>query len=177
MFEVILFWLLAIGAVGASLMVILPPVSRNPLSAALSLIISFFFMAGLYVLLLAHLMAVLQVLVYAGAIMILFMFVIMLLNLSDDELGKQNTTIAQLVGAASALFIALKVVMVTGASGGGFLPGGQPQDMTVAEMADFGSVGAVGDLLFRQFLFPFELTSILLLVAVIGAVVLAKRTL
>ncbi len=177
MFETILFWLLAAGAVVSAAMVVLPPVSRNPLFAALSLVISFFFMSGLYVLLLAHLMAVLQILVYAGAIMVLFLFVIMLLNLSDEELGKQTTTWPQLVGVCTLAFVVFQAVLVLASAPDSVLRGGKGADALAPEMADFGTVEAVGDLLFRQFLFPFELTSILLLVAVIGAVVLAKRTL
>lgn len=173
MFAHVLFILLALGAVVSSLMVVLPPTGRNPLYAALALVVSFFFMAGLYVMLLAHLMAVLQIMVYAGAIMVLFLFVIMLLNLRDEELGDERFTVAKGVGALAVGFIAVKAIgLVTAASDAAaatFTP--------VESMKTLGTVDQMGDLLFRQFLFPFELTSILLLVAIVGAVVLAKRTL
>jgi len=173
MIEQILFLALALGAVGSTALVILPPTGRNPLYAALMLVISFFFAAGLYVLLMAHLMAVLQVLVYAGAIMVLFMFVIMLLNLSDEELGTEKITTAKLVGFAVAGFIVIKAIIAVATASKTAVPALE----SVAMKTGFGTMDSVADTLFRQFLFPFELTSILLLVAVIGAVVLAKRTL
>lgn len=169
MLEWILFLALAGGAVISTVLVIAPPVGRNPLYAALMLVVSFFFMSGLYVMLLAHLMAVLQILVYAGAIMVLFMFVIMLLNLSDDELGVDRWTVGKSVGGAALGFIAVKVGLILSMSADKFQKGSIDPE--------FGTLDSVGDLLFRQFLFPFEMTSILLLIAVIGAVVLAKRTL
>ncbi len=172
MFEQIFFWLLSGGAIVTAAMVVLPPTGRNPLYAALALVVSFFFMAGIYALLLAHLMAVLQVMVYAGAIMVLFMFVIMLLNLREDELGTERRTFAKLLGGVAMVWVGLKVALVASAVDN--LPAA---DATTPAMASFGTVEGVGDMLFRQFLFPFELTSILLLIAVIGAVVLAKRTL
>ena len=94
-FEQIIFWLLAVGTIVTAALVVLPPGGRNPLYGALLLIVSFFFIAGLYVLLFAHTMAVLQILVYAGAIMVLFTFVIMLLNLSKKELGDETKTLAK----------------------------------------------------------------------------------
>ncbi len=169
MLEQILFWLLAGGAILTAAMVVLPPVGRNPLYGALSLILSFFFISGLYVLLVAHVMAVLQVLVYAGAIMVLFIFVIMLLNLSDKELGQSRKTTAQFIGVLAVSAIAVKAIMVVSSATG--------SKALMAADAGFGTVDGLADLLFRQFLFPFELVSILLLVAVIGAVVLAKRRL
>lgn len=169
MIEQLFFLLLAAGTIATSLMVVWPRTGRNPVYAALALVVSFFFMSGLYVLLLAHLMAVLQILVYAGAIMVLFMFVVMLLNLSPEELGGERKTVAKLVGGAAATFIGVKLVLVVSGSAAA-LP-------AVEVKATFGTVEAIGDQLFRQFLMPFELTSILLLAAVIGAVILAKRTL
>lgn len=179
MFEQILFALLAAGAVGTSALVVIPQTGKNPLYGALFLVLSFVFMAGLYVLLLAHLMAALQVLVYAGAIMVLFMFVIMLLNISDDELEAPPKTIAQGVGVLAVGAIIAKVALVLTPSAAAIERNMDPESINLALPAnsDFGTTDAVGDMLFRQFLYPFELTSILLLVAVIGAVVLAKRTL
>ena len=177
MFELILFWLFAVGAVGTASMVVLPPMTRNPVYAALSLVISFFFVAGLYVLLFAHLLAVLQILVYAGAIMVLFLFVIMLLNLEEGELGRQTTSWVQLAGAGAAVFIGVKAAILVTYSADNVPAGGVPPEALALSTSDFGTVHRIGDTLFRQYLVPFELTGILLLVAVVGAVVLAKRRL
>lgn len=169
--EQIFFWLLAFGAVLTSSLVVFPPGGKNPLYSALALILSFFFVAGIFVLLVAHLMAVLQILVYAGAIMVLFTFVIMLLNLSRRELGEETKTIAQGLGAGAMIFVAIKAILVIESSADAV----SKRDMDLG--AGFGTVEAVGEMLFREYLFPFELASVLLLVAIIGAVVLAKRTL
>lgn len=165
----IIFWLLAAGAIIASAMVVLPVGARNPLYGALALVLSFFFVAGIYVLLLAHTMAVLQILVYAGAIMVLFIFVIMLLNLSPSEIGEEKKTVAKGLGAAAAVVIGVKLASVVEARADVVTPRALPEG--------FGTVDAIGDALFRDYLIPFELTGVLLLVAVIGAVILAKRTL
>lgn len=98
--EPLFFWIFAIGAIGSSAAVV---IFRNPLYSALSLILDFFFFAGLYVLLSAHTMAIIQVLVYAGAIMVLFLFIIMLLNLKDEELGEFEFKLHHLLSLASVL--------------------------------------------------------------------------
>jgi len=177
MFEQVLFWLLGLGAFISASMVILPPLNRSPVHAALALVVSFFFMAGLYMLLLAHLMAVLQILVYAGAIMVLFLFVLMLLNLSPDELGVESMTWAHWVGLSGLAVIAVKVLLLLGTSGDNIPAGEPPGDAFLMNAEGFGTVESIGQLLFTQYLVPFEMTAILLLIAVIGAVVLAKRTL
>jgi NADH:ubiquinone oxidoreductase subunit 6 (subunit J) len=104
--EPLFFWIFAIGALGASLSVL---VFRSPLYSALALIADFFCFAGLYVLLSAHFLAVTQVLVYTGAIMVLFVFIIMLLNLSDEELGARRFNLHHLLalgaGGAALLFM------------------------------------------------------------------------
>jgi NADH-quinone oxidoreductase subunit J len=166
MAEAVVFWILAGGAVLAALSVIVPPFGRNPVHGAMSLVACFFCLAGVYVLLSAHLMAALQVIVYAGAIMVLFTFVIMLLNLTDEELGSARYTVAKGVGVLAIGFVFAKMVKaLTGAAGG-----------TPATIdGSYGSVTGVGDVLLREFLLPFELVSILLLVAIIGAVILAKE--
>ncbi len=106
--EPLFFWIFAIGAVTSSAMVVL---WRNPLYSALFLILDFFFFAGLYVLLSAHFMAVTQILVYTGAIMVLFLFIIMLLNLKDDELGEFEFRLHHAVAAVSV--IALFAIIVS----------------------------------------------------------------
>jgi NADH-quinone oxidoreductase subunit J len=139
--------------------------SRSPMYAAMSLVGAFFFMAGIYVLLAAHLIAFMQVLVYAGAVMVLFLFVIMLLSLGNEHLEKEQVRGVQLLGAlgtVAALGILLMQLFAV------------PPDMA-AVGADFGTVKAVGRILFTQYLLPFEATSLLLLVAIVGAVVVAKE--
>jgi len=161
--EVVVFWVFAIPLIMSALGVI---IARNPVYAAMSLVAAFFCMAGVYVLLTAHLIAFLQILVYAGAIMVLFLFVIMLLSLSDAELGLPRWTAMKWVGAAGAVGL-LAVVWSA------IRQAGQGPMRQVAE--DFGTVKAVGRLLFTQYLLPFEAASVLLLVAIVGAVVVAKQ--
>ncbi len=143
-------------------------ISRNPVYAAMNLVAAFFFMAGIYVLLTAHLIAFLQILVYAGAVMVLFLFVIMLLSIGDEHLGAERKKAMQLVGVLGAVGL-LAVLAATI---------GQLGDTAMAPLRDpgtFGTVKAVGRVLFRDFLLPFEATSLLLLVAIVGAVVVAKE--
>ena len=96
--EAILFYIFAIGVLVAGAQVIL---RRNPIYGAVSLAGAFFFLAGIYVLLSAHLIAILQIIVYAGAVMVLFVFVIMLLNLKEEELGEQRVTFWKAAGVAA----------------------------------------------------------------------------
>lgn len=109
--EPLFFWIFAAGVLTTSLAVV---VFRNPLYSALALIADFFCFAGLYVLLSAHFMAVIQILVYGGAIMVLFLFIIMLLNLSDDDLGPRLFSLHQVVAAAVsvAVFVVAASVIV-----------------------------------------------------------------
>jgi NADH-quinone oxidoreductase subunit J len=169
MIEWVLFLVLALGAVVSALLVVLPPLARNPLRAAIALIVSLCAVAGLYLLLAAHLVAVLQVLVYVGAVMVLFLFVIMLLNLSPEELGGARVTFAKLLSVAAVAALVGRL---------GWLlwrdpPLEQAADLT--SRADFGWVAPVARLLFTDYLVPFEVLSVFLLVAVMGAVVLARR--
>jgi NADH-quinone oxidoreductase subunit J len=135
-------------------------------NAAISLVAAFFFLAGIYVLLLGHLIAFLQVLVYAGAIMVLFLFVIMLLTTGDDDFGRARLKVMQVGGILGAAGV-LAVITIAAAH-----LQGAPFPVVPAE---FGTVKAVGRLIFTQFLLPFEVTSLLLLVAIVGAVVVAKQ--
>ena len=141
-------------------------VSRSPMYAAMSLVAAFFFMAGIYVLLSAHLVAFLQILVYAGAVMVLFLFVIMLLSLGDEHLEAEKQKAMQVMGGLGAVAL---VALVASAFR-------EVADVPMAAVkADFGTVKAVGRALFSQYLLPFEATSLLLLVAIVGAVVVAKE--
>lgn len=162
--EAVLFWPLAILAVGSALGVLL---ARNPIHAAMGLVLSFFAVAGIYVLLAAQMLAALQVIVYAGAIMVLFLFVIMLLSLGEAELGEERGSARRIMGIGAAVALVIMSVDVFADLELESLPAG------VGQRA-FGTVEQVGRMLFGPFVLPFEATSILLLVAIVGAVVVAK---
>jgi NADH-quinone oxidoreductase subunit J len=171
------FWLFAGIAVVAAVALIL---QRNPLAAALCLVQVMFAVAAIFVLLDAQFIAVIQVLVYAGAVMVLFLFVIMLLNLghTGSDLRGASAITATLV-AVGLLVAELWVLWAytparLGAEfrGAAALAGAEAIRTATAER---GVVGAVAAPLFETYLVPFELTSVLLLAAIVGAVVLAKR--
>jgi NADH-quinone oxidoreductase subunit J len=157
----ILFYVLAGLLVLSSLLVVL---QRNVIYCAMSLVAALFFMAVLFLTLDAPMVAVLQILVYAGAIMVLFLFVIMLLSPSASE-NRGGAWWG--LGAGAALFLA--GALATLATNGESAPD------PIAATALFGSPEALAQSLFTDFVLPFEIASVLLLVAIVGAVVLAKR--
>ncbi len=140
---------------------------RNAVAAALSLIVTMISLAGIYVLLEAHLIAALQVMIYAGAIVVLFLFVVMLLNLRQDRFPRSRR------GAVRALALGLGVALAVGLVS--LLPSALPESRPLPE--GFGGYRVVGLALYRDFVLPFEASSFLLLAAIVGAVVLAKRRL
>src|SRR5579884_994930 len=161
---VALFWAFGALAVGAALLCI---TRRNPVASALWLVVTLFAVAALFVMLDAQFVAVLQILVYAGAIMVLFLFVIMLLNLGR---GGPNDLKGP-VGLGAVLFLELReLARLPG--GAAAAPGASPVARAAAEQ---GMVAAVARPLFQTYLVPFEITSLLLLAALVGAVVLAGR--
>ncbi|MBI2082504.1 MAG: NADH-quinone oxidoreductase subunit J [Deltaproteobacteria bacterium] len=140
---------------------------RNTLSAAFSLVLCLFGVACLFALLGAHFLAAMQVLVYAGAIMVLFVFIIMLLDLGKGALLKIKLNFPAVVGVLFGSYLGVLLVLRLGYLSLSFPP-----------LPDrFGEVREVGRLLFTNYLIPFEVASILLLVAIVGAVVLAKKDL
>jgi NADH-quinone oxidoreductase subunit J len=163
--ELVLFFVFAFATLLSAGLVIF---SKNPINSAMSLVASFFFLAGVYVLLWAHTIAALQVLVYAGAIMVLFLFVIMLLNLGEAELGTQRLTLSRIAGglAAVGLFAALALAISRAPVLSGW--------MDLERMRGFGTLRVVGQDLYTRWLFPFEAVSLLLLVSMVGAVVVSK---
>ncbi len=163
MSETIFFYIFAVISVG---MVLLMIFQTNPIVSALYLVFGFFGVAGLYVLLSAPFVAVLQVLVYAGAIMVLFLFVLMLLNLRKEDLVYDRLNWRKIgVGGVAILFLGFLAHHFT-----------RIQIQPFFDLPEnFGTPEGVGRLLFTTYLIPFELVSILLLVAIIGAVVLGKR--
>ncbi len=139
---------------------------KNPVTAVMSLVATFFGLAAMYATLSAHFLAVVQVLVYAGAIMVLFIFVVMILN--REEVTPLSYRPLRVLGVLAAVYLFVKFVDVMGVPG---MPTGVP---SIAEPETFGTVAAVGDILFRDFLYPFEAISILLLVAIVGGVVISR---
>ncbi|TAE50388.1 MAG: NADH-quinone oxidoreductase subunit J [Bacteroidetes bacterium] len=164
MVEIILFWLFSILGIAGAVGLIF---NRNPIYAALSLIINFFSIAGLYLSLRAEFLAVIQILVYAGAIMVLFLFVIMLLNLQTEEKAEKfdaKRGIAFLFGLA---FAAEMIYALRSFASEGQTP--------LAAQFDYGQVEPIGRSLMTSFLFPFEMISVVLLAALIGAIVVARK--
>jgi NADH-quinone oxidoreductase subunit J len=169
MIQDLLWWVFAALGMGGAIGMIS---ARNPVASLLFLVLSFFSLAAIYILLGAHFIGVAQVIVYAGAIMVLFMFVIMLLNLGHDyhaDVRRGGWILAGFIATGLIGFGLSQVLGVDIATGDSAAPAIE------ASVRELGAVGAIAEPLFRQFLIPFELTSILLLVAIIGAVVLAKR--
>jgi NADH-quinone oxidoreductase subunit J len=167
MFESFLFAMLAGVAIGCALGVVF---HRNPVHCALLLVGVLLSLAGIFILLHAQFVAALQVIVYAGAIMVLFLFVVMLLNVKG-ETPLLTPGAAKGFGFLFAIIVFVELVWTAiqpSAEGPGM-----PELPALPE--DFGSPAAIGRVLYTVWLYPFEITSILLLVAVVGAVVLAKR--
>jgi NADH-quinone oxidoreductase subunit J len=164
--EQVLFGVFAVLTVFSALGVV---VLKNPIASAMSLVATFFFLAGIYVLLWAHTVAALQVLVYAGAIMVLFLFVIMLLSLNEVGPAVQLSFSRVLGALATAALLASLVLAFRKLSPGDLSWANDP-----ARVAAFGSIKQVGAVMYTQWLFPFEAVSLLLLVAIVGAVVVAK---
>lgn len=161
-------WLfLGFGAllVATAMMVIL---HRNPVTSALFLVLSFCSLAGLYILLRAEFLGMVQIIVYAGAIMVLFLFVIMYLNLQHDvETGAQIAVRRGIGWMVGALLLLLAGLLANR----GWSPGPVAEQLPAQ---GHGNAAAIGKVLYSRFLFPFEITSVLLLVAMVGAIVLAK---
>ena len=171
--EMILFFMFG----GVSLIGAIAVISfRHPIYSALSLIVTFFAQAGLFVLLGAHFVAAVQVIVYAGAIMVLFLFVIMLLNLgtlsAKGALTGKLKGIAIVLGillAAEAIYIAVRALDNTA------VVSDEAKVAAAALLQEPITTYKIGELLFRDYLLPFEVTSLILLAALIGVIVLVKR--
>ena len=163
------FYVFGAVAVIASLLVI---AQRNPIYSVLLLIASFGALSGLYVLLDAPFVAVTQIIVYAGAIMVLFLFVVMLLNAPhedteyDEHVHPLRRPGPMRFGAALAVVLMVELVWALTRAGG---------ETAGFPVAAVSSVRAIGRSLFTAYAFPFEVTSVLILVAMVGAVVLARR--
>jgi NADH-quinone oxidoreductase subunit J len=163
----ILFYVFAALTLLCGVLVIANPFSRNPVTSAMFLVLTILSMAGLFVLLRAFFLAAVQILVYAGAVMVLFLFVIMLLNLKEEERHKIKKfgLISGLISVSAIVAIFLKVLLAARPGAGASVPSldGDPVPL--------------GKLLFTQYLLPFEAVSVLLLVAMIGVILLSKKEL
>ena len=168
----ILFYIFAAVAIGSALGVVM---SRNPVGSLLFMVATLASLAGIFVLLEAHFLAAVQVIVYAGAIMVLFLFVIMLLNLGHDyqkDLKWGAFSVLSLIVVGTLAGFLAKALGAGSAGDAMSSAGGRSIDAAVSE---FGAVGAIARPLFTTYVVPFEITGILLLVAIVGALVLAKR--
>jgi NADH-quinone oxidoreductase subunit J len=164
MIHPVLFFLFAAVAVAGAVNLL---AQKHPINSALSLIVVMGSLAGLYLLLGAEFLAAVQIIVYAGAVMVLFVFVIMLLNAGEEEPEGPGSRVARIVGYPAVIAIASVVIyMLTRGS----MPGSQ---VRIGQFV--GSTQDIGRLLFRDFLLPFEVTSVLILIAIMGAVVLGRR--
>ncbi|MCK6555468.1 NADH-quinone oxidoreductase subunit J [Candidatus Binatia bacterium] len=170
----VVFAVLAIGLIAASLGVVL---ARHPIRSALSLVVAMFLLAAMFATLDAQLIAALQIIVYAGAIMVLFLFVIMLLNLQAEPGFSVGVRHLGVGAAAGVLFLLAVGRFFLGDAGATAAAGPGGPGMGAPVPADFGGIVPIGERLFTHFLLAFEVTSILLLVAVVGSIVLAKRNL
>ncbi len=158
-----LFGVLSFLSIMFGLMVVF---SRNPVSSVLYLILTFFCIAGHYLLMNAQFLAIVHIVVYAGAIMVLFLFVIMLMNLNEDQ-EPQRTWLTKIIAAVAG---GLMLVVLVGS-----LKGSEQLQLQHYGSSQVGLVKNLGMVLFRDFLFPFEIASVLLLAAMVGAIMIGKR--
>ena len=167
--ELPLFYVFAVVAVAASALVI---GQRSPIYSVMLLIMSFMALAGLYILLNAPFVAVIQIIIYAGAILVLFLFVVMLLNAKKEDAGVRARHVAgpRRFGVVLGVVFAAELVWAVwhAATAHDAVGAGAP-----AQAVE--SVRTIGQVLYTDYAFPFEVTSLLIIVAMVGAVVLAKR--
>ena len=161
-----LFYLFATLAVICAIMVVANPFSRSPVTSAMFLVLTMGCLAGLFTLLHAFFLAAVQILVYAGAVMVLFLFVIMLLDLKEEQRRqvKSLSLVAGLVSVGAILAIFVRSLIAT-----------KPGEGALARVE--GSTLKLGKLLFTEYLLPFEIVGVLLLVAMVGVVLLSKKDL
>lgn len=161
------FYLFAFLTLVCGFLVVANPFSRNPVTSAMFLVLTIVSMAGLFVLLHAFFLAAVQILVYAGAVMVLFLFVLMMLDLKDEQRRKINRfgIVAGVISVGAMALIFLNAIIST-------KPGAGLAAPTVE-----GATKPLGRILFTDFLLPFEILSVLLLVAMVGVILLSKKDL
>src|SRR5438552_1982805 len=168
--ELSIFLILSVISIASALNIL---IQRHPIYSALSLILTFMSLAGIYLQMHAEFIAVMQIVVYTGAIMVLFVFVIMLLNVKAEERVPHKPLVMKYLG------IPLTLLLVT-ALGLNIFQSFSGQTIQVSGAATSGLTGntqSIGKLLYTQYALPFEITSILLLVAIVGAILMAKKEL
>ncbi len=158
-----LFGILSFMSIMFALMVVF---TRNPIHSVLYLVLTFFCIAGHYLLMNAQFLAVVHIAVYAGAIMVLFLFVIMLMNLNEDTEPQKTMTTKLIAGVIGGMFLLVLV---------GALKGSEQLAITKYGYSEAGLMKHLGQVLFKEFLFPFEIVSVLLLAALVGAIMLGKK--
>lgn len=158
--EALLFWIFSVVGVICGGMVIW---HRNAMGSAIYLVVTMLCLSGLYALLNGAFVAVIQVLIYAGAVMVLMLFVIMMLGARAEGAPREGSTPVWIAAGAIGLIVVFKV--------GALFSFAQPPEAA----GEFGTIQGVGALLFNTYVLPFEVISVLLLIAVIGAVILSKR--
>jgi NADH-quinone oxidoreductase subunit J len=163
----IVFWILSILTLVFAIGVIM---SRNPISSVLFLILTFFTISGHYVMMNAQFLAIVNIIVYAGAIMVLFLFVIMLMNLNSDTEPQKNMLVqfAAVISGGALLLVFVAALKTS-------LTGIEDKQIDLATSTDIGLIKNLGKVLFTDFVFPFEIASVLFLSAMIGAIVLGKK--
>ncbi len=159
----IIFLLLSVMAVGSALMMI---TSKNPVNSVLWLIVVFFAISGHYILLNAQFLAIVNIIVYAGAIMVLFLFVVMLMNLNAETEPVKNRRL-QLIGITSGGALMLIIVSAISKI--------DVEQLVQINAGDSGLIKVLGMNLFKNYVLPFEISSVLFLSAMIGAVVIGKK--
>jgi NADH-quinone oxidoreductase subunit J len=172
MFSQALFIFFAILAASSALVMV---TRKNPVASALWLVLTFFCLAAIYTLLGAFFIGVIQILVYAGAIMVLFLFVIMLLNLGNDYEPDIRSNVWKVVAGGTSLVLLALVARLLGEplTPLGAIAG---PEVMATQIAERGVVGVIGIPMFTDYVVPLQVTGILLLVAVVGAVMLAKKS-
>jgi len=160
---VMLFYILSVMAVITALAVVF---SKNPVYSVIALILTFFAIAGQYILLNAQFLAIVHIIVYAGAIMVLFLFVLMLLNLNTDTEPQKSLFFKSIMAVAAGVFLVILV---------GSLKAADQVGAATLQQHDLGLVKNLGKVLFTEFVVPFEIASILFLAAMVGAVMLGKK--
>lgn len=160
-----LFYFLSFLAVMCALLVV---TSKNPVHSVLYLVLVFFALAGHYIVLNAQFLAAVHIIVYAGAIMVLFLYVIMMMNLNDAESEPQKSNIMKLAAVVAA---GLLIVVMVGA----LKDAGAVQIAEEAKRTDVGLIKNLGKVLFKEYLLPFEVSAVLFLSAMVGAVMIGKN--
>jgi NADH-quinone oxidoreductase subunit J len=166
--ELIFFLFLSIVCVASATNIL---VQRHPIYSALSLVLTFISLAGIYLQMHAEFIAVMQIVIYTGAIMVLFVFVIMLLNAKAEDKIPDKLSFLKYLGIPL-------VVLLVGVVGVKVFESLSGESITTSSILDVtGNTQAIGKLLYTQYALPFEVTSLLLLVAIVGAIVMAKKEL